>query len=146
MCSLEADQLGPLFSLSERRGGIYMEGKWQPKAPLRLVPAFSPYWGGLSLERSLSRTVLWSYTLPFCNWVEPDLDAQHCRAGHAHTTEIGRDTNKASRAFSDHPVIQYKNHRGNNSALPKLSMENSQAPTLNEHTLAQAQVSSTEIG
>lgn len=74
------------------------------------------------------------------------LGAQQCRLSHAHMTEIGRDTNKTSRAFSGHPVIQYKNHRGNNSTLPELGIENSQAPTLNEHTLAQAQVNSTEIG
>lgn len=39
------------------------------------------------------------------------LGAQQCRMSHAHMTEIGRDTNKTSRAFSDHPVIQYKNQR-----------------------------------
>lgn len=60
-------------------------------------------------------------------------------------TEIGRDTNKTSRAFSDHPVIQYNDQRGNPS-LSELGIENSQAPTLNKHTLAQAQVSGTEIG
>lgn len=38
------------------------------------------------------------------------LGAQQCRVSHAHMTEIGTDTNKTSRAFSDHPVIQYKNH------------------------------------
>lgn len=45
------------------------------------------------------------------------LGAQQCRVSHAHMTEIRRDTNKTSRAFSDHPVIQYKNHRGNNSSF-----------------------------
>lgn len=74
------------------------------------------------------------------------LGAQPCRVSRAHMTEIGRGTNKACRAFSEHPVIQYKNHRGNISALPKLSIQNSQAPALNEHTLALSQVSSTEIG
>lgn len=65
------------------------------------------------------------------------LGSQQCRVSHAHMTEIGRDTNETFRVFSDHPVIWHKNHRGNSSSLPELGIENTQAPTFNEHTLAQ---------
>lgn len=138
------------FIVRNRGEGIYMEGKWGPKAhpcPVPLFPASSPSWGGLSLEKSL---IIWNSAVilhfAFLQLGGTRLGAQPCRVSCAHMTEIGRGTNKASRAFWEHPVIQYKNYRGNISALPKLSIENSQAPALNEHTLDQAQVSSTETG
>lgn len=74
------------------------------------------------------------------------LGAQQCKVSCAHMSEIGKDTKKTSRAFSDHPVIQCKTHTGNNSTLPELGTETSQAPILNKQVLAQAQVSSGEIG
>lgn len=100
---------------------------------------------GIKSEKSL---IIWNSAVilhfAFLQLGGTRLGTQQCKMSHAHMTEIGTDTNKTSRAFSDHPVIQCKNHRGNSSALPELGIENSQAPTLNEHTLAQAQVSSTE--
>lgn len=104
-----------------------------------LVACITPFLRGIE---SGERLVTWNNTVTphFTFWWMGGtrLGTQQCRVSHAHMTEIGRDTNEAFRVFSDHPVIWYKNHRGNSSSLLELGSENTQALTFNEHTLAQA--------
>lgn len=73
------------FIIRKREGGTRMGGKQEPKVLLSLVPllpASSPFCGGLSLGKAWSLgTVLWPHTLPFGGWVEPD--GAHRSAGWA---------------------------------------------------------------
>lgn len=118
-----------------------MEGKQEPRALISqvpILPALSPL-RGINSGESL---VIWNsaVTPHFAFWGMGGsrLGSQQCRVSLAHMTEIGGDTNEMFRVFSDHPVIWYKNHRGNSSSLPEMGIENTQVLTFNEHTLAQA--------